>query len=75
MQTRDSTNRENYHESLEIWPPPLGQAVSDFPFVIDPMSDLVKLGTWRRSETLVQSPFQAFYFVFTWLEVVTWTVS
>jgi len=68
-------NGKKYHESLKIWPPPLRQTISNFPFVVDSMGDLIKLGTWRRSQTFIQPPLQAFCFILARLEVVSWTGS
>lgn len=59
-----------YHESFEVRPPPLGETVTDFPFVVDPVGgvELARLCGW--GETIVQSPFEAFDFVFTGFKVV-----
>jgi len=54
------------HERFEIRPPPLGQTISNLPLVVDAMGDLVELRTRRRGETVIQTPFETFYFVFAW---------
>lgn len=53
-----------YHESFEIRPPPLGQTVTNFPFVVDPVCAVELLGVPRRSETDVKLALEAVDFIF-----------
>lgn len=59
-----------HHERLEVWPPPLGQAVTDLPVVVHAMRRVELARLRGRSEAIIQSALEALDLVFTWLEVV-----
>lgn len=48
---------ERIHECLEVWPPPLRERITDFPFVVDALTG--ELGPDRR-EALVEPGLKAF---------------
>lgn len=62
-----------YHKGFKIRAPPLSEAVSYFPFVIDPVGGVKLPRIDGGSEALIETAFEAFYFVLTRFEVVTWT--
>lgn len=66
--------RPTDHKSFEIGSPPLGQTVTNFPFVVEAVGAVELLRVGRRGETVVQAFFQTLYFVFARLEVVAWSV-
>jgi hypothetical protein len=59
-----------YHERLEIGSPPLSQAISDLPFIIDAMRRVELLGLFWRGEPVVEPGFETVNLVFTGFEVV-----
>lgn len=69
---RDMGWDERIHKSFKIRSPPLGQTVTDFPFVVEAVGTVELLGMGWGSKTVIQAFFKAFYFVFAGLEVVAW---
>lgn len=58
-------SRHAYHESLEIRPPPLGQAITNLPFVIKPVRRVELAGIGRRGKAVIKACFEAIDLVFT----------
>jgi len=63
------------HKSFKIWSPPLGQTVTNFPFVVEAVGAVELLRVGRGSETVIQAFFQTLYFVLAGFEVVARSVE
>lgn len=61
---------ERVHEGFEVWSPPLGERVTDFPFIVDTLAaELAPDG----GETFVETGLEAFELAFVVVEVVAWS--
>lgn len=58
------------HERLKVRSPPLCEAVTNFPVIVDPMRRVELLRILRRCESIVEPGFESFNFVFTGLQIV-----
>jgi hypothetical protein len=67
LRPRHMTRQERIHESLEIWPPPLGQGVANFPIFIDAFT--CELRSYR-CKALIQTCLEAFNLVIVMLKIV-----
>jgi len=54
-------------------PPLLCETISNLPFIVNAMGDLVELRTRRRGKVVIQTPFEPFYFVFAWFDRLVWS--
>ena len=63
--------RSTHHKCLEVRTPPLGEAVTNLPFIVDAMRrvELPRV-RWRR-EPVIQTLLQSLNLIFSGLQVVT----
>lgn len=68
LRSRDVGRDERVHERLEVWTPPLGESVTDLPFIIDALTRKLIAD---RGETFVQTSLETGDFFLLGLKVVT----
>ena len=71
-ETKEYKNgRRADHERFKVGPPPLCEAISDLPFVVNAMYDaeLLRVSRWRKA--IVEAPFKTVDLILTGFEVVT----